>query len=283
MSYPDTPLVELEESGVRLQGQFADMPASDYHQSIALSNSGIGRLLRSPMHYKAGFGEPTPAMQLGTAVHALVLEPHLNLVPAPVKVDRRTKQGKLDWAEFQETLKPESIVLSPADYDRARYMAAAVTANEGVLRSGLLEGAKEHSFFAEDEHGCYRRARADIFSPETGLITDLKTCRDASEREFRRSVGAFGYHRQASWYPHTIELCGLPTCDTVFLCVENVAPYAVAVYGLDHATLDQGKRECDEAAKLWAKCTETGDWHGYPEGVGMLTLPSYLRDLSFDH
>ena len=83
MSYPAIPLVELEESGERLQGQFADMPASDYHQSLALSNSGLGRLLRSPMHYKHGFGESTPAMQLGTAVHALVLEPHLDLVPAP--------------------------------------------------------------------------------------------------------------------------------------------------------------------------------------------------------
>ena len=161
-------------------------------------------------------------------------------------------------------------------------MAAAVTTNEGVLRSGLLEGAKENSFFAQDEHGCYRRARADIFSPEVGLLTDLKTSRDASEREFRRSMGSLGYHRQAAWYSETVELCGLPTCDMVFLVVENTAPYAVAVYGLDHSTIDQGKRECAEAAKLWAKCTETGEWPGYPEGVGMLVLPSYLRDADFD-
>lgn len=278
----DTPIVELEESGARLQGCFPDMSNADYHSSQALSNSGIGRLLRSPAHYKIGFGNPTPAMQLGSAVHALVLEPHLNLVPAPIKVDRRTKQGKADWAEFEATLRPDSIVLSPADYEKARYMAAAVTTNEGVLRSGLLEGAKESSFFAADAEGCYRRARTDIYSPATGLITDLKTCRDASEREFRRSVGSYGYYRQSPWYTDTVELAGGPTCDMVFLCVENVEPYCVALYGLDQSTVDQGRRENAEAAKLWAKCQESGKWPGYPEGVGMLTLPSYLRDIDFD-
>lgn len=282
MSTLDTPLVEQEEAGVRLSGQFEDMTNSEYHSSMALSNSGISRLLRSPLHYKHGFGEPSEAMKLGTAVHALVLEPHLNLVPVAPDVNKRTKQGRADWAAFEASLAPDAVLLGVKDYDRARYMAAAVTSNEGVKRSGLLEGAKEQSFFAEDEHGCYRRSRTDIFSPSVGLLTDLKTARDASEREFRRAVGSLGYHRQAAWYSETVELCGLPTCDMAFLVVENTAPYAVAVYGLDHATVDQGKRECAEAAKLWSKCTETGEWSGYEEGVGMLTLPGHLRDLSWD-
>jgi len=278
----DLPIVEWEEGGSRLSGVYPTLDISEYHQSQALSNSGIGRLLRSPAHYKVGFGDPTPAMALGSAVHALVLEPHLDLVPLPPVVNKRTKQGKADWAEFEATLKPGSILLSPNDYEKARRMAEAVTTNPFVQRSGLLQGAKEVSFFGTDEHGCYRRARSDIYAPEFGLVPDLKTTRDASEREFRRSVGAFGYHRQAAWYTDTMDLCGIPTCDMVFLCVENVEPYAVAVYGLDEATIDQGRRETTTAAKLWAKCHESGEWPGYPEGVGMLTLPSYLRDIDFD-
>jgi len=73
-----------------------EMPAEKYHAVDALSKSMMSKLLKSPAHYKAALEErqePSKAMQVGTAVHAAVLEPHLyqQLVAViPPDVDMRT-------------------------------------------------------------------------------------------------------------------------------------------------------------------------------------------------
>ncbi len=274
----DMPIVELEESGVRLSGQYAPLDIEEYHNSKALSSSGVGRLLRSPAHYQVPFGEPSSAMQLGSAVHLLILEGRADLVPLAPEVNKRTKAGKAEWAEWTARQSSSAILLSPDDREKAFKMYESVMAMEGLD----LKGLAEQSFFGTDADGCYRRARPDLYCADRNLVVDLKTTRDASEGQFRRSVGQYGYHRQSPFYTDTMELCGEPAADFVFLTVENTEPFGVAMYGLDDATLEQGRRENARAAKLWVECTESGKWPSYPAGVGMLTLPSYLRDLDFD-
>ena len=274
----DLPIVETEESGVRLSGQYSSLDIHEYHNSTALSASGVARLLRSPMHYRQPFGEPSAAMQLGTAVHLLCLEGRADLVPLAPEVNRRTKAGKAELEEWTARQPRGAILLAPKDRERAYRMYESVIATDGLDLSGLAE----QSFFGTDGDGCYRRARPDLYCRDRSLIIDLKTTADASEGAFRRSVGNYSYYRQAPWYTDTLEMCGEAASDFVFLAVESAAPYAVAMYGLDDATIEQGRRDNAKAAKLWTRCTERGEWPGYQNGVGMLVLPSYLRDIDFD-
>ncbi|WOH61951.1 PD-(D/E)XK nuclease-like domain-containing protein [Bradyrhizobium sp. BWC-3-1] len=66
-------------------GIYDDIPNADYHGGEGISNSGL-RIVRedTPLHYYAlrtaandNEREPTPAQALGTAFHALILEPEL--------------------------------------------------------------------------------------------------------------------------------------------------------------------------------------------------------------
>jgi exodeoxyribonuclease VIII len=81
-----------------------DMPAEKYHAVDALSKSMMTKILKSPAHYKAALDEhqePSKAMQLGTAIHTAVLEPHLYsqvVAVIPPDIDGRTKEGKA-WKE----------------------------------------------------------------------------------------------------------------------------------------------------------------------------------------
>ena len=61
-------------------GIYSDISNSDYHGGPGISKSGLDLVHRSPMHYNAvvtaaNDRTPTPAQELGTAVHMAILEP----------------------------------------------------------------------------------------------------------------------------------------------------------------------------------------------------------------
>lgn len=61
-------------------GVYDGISNADYHGGPGISKSGLDLIHRSPMHYHfavtaANDNEPTPAQKIGTAFHALLLEP----------------------------------------------------------------------------------------------------------------------------------------------------------------------------------------------------------------
>src|SRR5438094_594980 len=66
-------------------GIYDNISNADYHGGPGISNSGLALVRRSPLHYRASKlaandnqpKESTPAQAIGTAFHALMLEPEL--------------------------------------------------------------------------------------------------------------------------------------------------------------------------------------------------------------
>lgn len=61
-------------------GVYEGIPNSEYHSGPGISKSGLDLVHRSPMHYNAVVTSandrtPTPAQEIGTAVHMAILEP----------------------------------------------------------------------------------------------------------------------------------------------------------------------------------------------------------------
>jgi len=83
-----------------------NLPFDRYLSEPAVSASSMKAYLRSPLHYRHQIetpSAPTPAQQLGTLIHAVVLEPFMarsTYAVAP-NIDRRTKARKEAHAEFQ--------------------------------------------------------------------------------------------------------------------------------------------------------------------------------------
>lgn len=86
-------------------GIYQDISNEDYHNSPecnALSAGGIKSILKTPAHFKAAQtgNSPTPAMIFGSAAHSYILTPQLGEVVQAPDINRRTKAGKEEWAEF---------------------------------------------------------------------------------------------------------------------------------------------------------------------------------------
>jgi len=255
-----------------------------YHALKAVSPSQIKVLARSPLHYFDQFlaedrekKEPTPAMQVGTALHTAVLEPELwdaTVAVPPHTFDRRTKVGKELAAEFERE-SAGKIVLTPDDADRVRRMADAVHKHPAAKFLLELPGRREPSYTWKDPAtGLECKTRPDWHSEDRRLVVDVKTTRDASREEFAKSIANYDYHVQAAWNQGALE-----AEQFLSLAIESERPYAVAVYPASGALIAAGQRRIEAAMTLLAECWASGVWPGYGDLVQEpIDLPGWCRD-----
>lgn len=255
-----------------------------YHRLKAVSPSQIKVLGRSPLHYYDQFlaedrekREPTPQMLMGTALHTAVLEPELwdaTVAVPPHAFDRRTKAGKELAAEFERE-SAGKIVLSPEDADQVRRMADAVRSHPAASFLLELPGRREASYtWTDPATGLPCKTRPDWHSEDRRIVVDVKTTRDASRAEFAKSIANLDYHVQAAWNQTALEAQQFLT-----IAVENVRPYAVAVYPASGAMIAAGQRRIEAAMALLAECWASGRWPGYGDLVAEpIELPGWCRD-----
>ena len=267
-------------------GIYKDLSNEEYHRGPGLSASGLRMLDKSPLHYKTAPRADTEALRFGTAVHCAVLEPERfgrEYVCAPEGADRRTKEGKAAWAEFEASAEGKTI-LKPEDHKNLLGMAAAVREHRlaGKLFSG---GVSEQSIFWNERVYYGGDREADILCKcrpdyvkrlhNGPVIVDLKTTRDAGAAKFQRSAyWDWGYHIQAAHYLRGFEAAtGEAARAFLFVAVEKEPPWAVNVFQAAPDFLAAGTMRAEELYKIFAACEENGEWPGYPEAVRELRLP----------
>jgi hypothetical protein len=260
------------------------LPKNDeeYFALEAFSASGAKLLLKSPAHFRADRlrpHAPTPAMQIGTLTHRLILEPEKTPGYALKTWDARTKEGKARAAEVAE----QGLVVIDEDIERDLLgMRASVMqhATAGDLVRACVE--REVPIVWDDlAYGIKCKAKLDALAVEemfdTTVIVDLKTAVDASPKGFARAVANFSYHIQAAHYAAGLELARGKKARFVFVVVEKVAPYAVGVYTLDEAALSAGRRSLTRAKMLYAQAIATNQWPAYGDALQTLSLPSWVE------
>lgn len=271
MSLPDRP------------GVYYDVPFDQYRQIDAV-NHGLLLTLEtySPLHAKWLRENPptdTPALRIGRAAHALVLEPETfaeRWVVAP-DVDRRTKEGREEWEQFVRQSQGREI-LSPAEYEAIRAMATAIESQR--LHKLVRAGRAEVVLIWDDPDTALRcKARLDYLHHERGLfVIDFKTTESAAEDAFAWSIQKYGYFSQAAFYCMGCEEIFGQTPGYTWLAAEKAPPYAVAGYQIQSATLNAGTEFCRRALRHYRRCLDADDWPGYPDEVRPLDMPRWRID-----
>lgn len=266
-------------------GVYSDLSMSAYHGDHAsLSSSGARRLLppSCPALFRYEQDHPQPpkkTLDLGNAAHRLVLGDGPNLV----RIDADEWRSAAVKAEVADVRAEGGIPLKPTEYDAVHAMADAIRRHP--VASALFNpehGRPEQSVFWQDWSGVMRRARFDwLPDPREGrlIIPDYKTCRSAEPSALARAVDEYGYHCQADWYRAGARAAGLGDEHTafVFVCQEKTAPYLVTVVELDAMSLRIGAAKNRRAIETFARCTESGYWPGYSDGIEYLSLPPYAE------
>lgn len=256
-------------------GAFPSVPADVYHGYDACSNSRLTELERSELHlfHNMTIGKtPTPAMQEGTALHSLVLEPDsfgAMYCVAP-ECDKRTTAGKETWAKFQSANSGKAILAADA-WDRIHRMRDAIHAHpkaDALLRMAKI---RELSLFWDCPlTGVRCKARLDALADWDDIILlDVKRTKCASPEEFPKAIWNFGYFRQGAFYLDGYNSVNrrlhpdgkhVEAKHFAFIAVEPQPPYAVAVYRLKDEVIDAGrgdllrlKSHYATARKNWAQ------------------------------
>jgi len=272
------------------------LPEDDYHRLAFASASFLNAMRRSPAHARERMlhpQEPTPDMRFGTAVHLAVLQPAAFRQAYAVadQCKGQTDRGKrcsrmgsvrfegVDWycSQHAGELPPEAVeVLAPDDFDRCLAVAEAVNAHP--MASAILGQRTETELSAvwlDELTGVRCKCRADAVCGNQATIADLKTTSDASRAAFERSIVGFGYHVQCAHYLSGFNALGMVFRDFVFIAVEKVAPFAVAVYRLKDDVVEAGKAERNVLLAKWSVCEQRGEWPAYAADIQDISLPSW--------
>jgi exodeoxyribonuclease VIII len=257
-----------------------------YHANTArISNSMLSVLKRSPQEFLQTFvtqtivNEQSSSMALGELVHSLALEPdtfssRYAVVP---KCDRRTTEGKIAWAEFQAEANGKQLVdgdlyqqacecvESLSNHDIGRYYI-----NE-LPRDAVIEVPIMFDWL---EVPC--KCKPDMVLPESQIIIDITTTKDASPGAFCKSVGAFGYARQAAFYKLACREKYGDDFRFFFFVVNTSAPYESAVYELDDQSIAIGFDEIEQLLTEYKSRLATDEWiANWSSGVVNLSLPRW--------
>lgn len=254
-----------------------NMPADEYFAAPGVSNSMLKHLARSPSHFQHYLKEgqkETEAMRDGTMIHFAVLQPEIFKAKycfAP-KFDKRTSAGKQGFAEFEKANEGK-IVMEAEKESMVAGMANSIC--DHPFASKLLgKGAAEQSLFSvHEESGVLRKCRPDWITGNA--CVDLKSCENASPKEFERTIGKYGYHVQGSYYDSIINDLGMGVDYFFFIAAEKSAPFGVSVFELQGESLKAGRRRWEPLLATYALCETTGRWPAYSDDKVNIDAPVY--------
>ena len=237
-----------------------------------LSVSALKQFAKSPNHYLAYVArkfKPTPAMAFGSALHTMVLEPHLfdERYAVQPDLDKRTKAGKESYATFASSIGNREV-LTGAQMYQLNQTHQAVLSNEDA--TSLLVNCKYEQVIESPIGGVPFKGIVDALNKKSGYAIDVKTCRDASPDQFQRDAYNLGYHLQAAAY------CLLTGVDRFYwLCVESDDPHNVAVYMQSKEAQEQSTFRLLELIREWSA------WDGKPANysneIMLLEYPKWAK------
>ena len=273
--------------GVHMDNQIiANMPFEEYLRQPAISCSQLKHLACCPKAFKyfvidANEQEDTEAMQLGRALHTLVLEP--NLFAKEYVILPKVK-GKGPAYKAKQQLELGSKVLWDTEHDVLVEMRKAIEAHQYAGR--FLEGTKnEASIFWKSEletSGIDCRGRIDAIKNNGSdiVLVDIKSTVDASESAFTRQIFQLKYYMQAAYYLDGYEAITQTRPNFfVFIAIEKKPPYLCAVYLLsaDSDAIIYGRQEYIRLLSKYKTCLDSDNWsEGYDNPCNVL-LPPWLQ------
>ena len=271
-----------------IDGIFYHIPPDIYYPLDRASQSTLKiackQTLQHMRHAMLQPQTPTAALERGSALHTLILEPDEfeNRVVVGLDIDRRSNKNKEAWADYEATHAGKTI-LKPAMFDDVRHMADAIN-NHDAVKALLADGGNFHreatalwpETFAVDDSDdimvCPCKARLDWLAPDINAIIDIKTTTDASHAAFGHAIKKYGYHHQASFYRRAARRY-FPTINRhLFVIVENTAPYCCAVYSIDDIEVQLCAEMLYQSMRAAAFAYKTDNWTGYSPQIERMEL-----------
>lgn len=221
-------------------GVYPDISNDDYHGGPGISKSGLDLIHRSPLHYRAAKtvandNEPTPAQAIGTAFHALLLEPEsfaqiycqqLQRSEVPEAIDDREQLVAMvqQLNEQREKQYPDAIrdkeqliaMVQALNADRKPKLITGGTKAELIDR--ILTNQPEETYTADQMEGMkgpelkgiieqLNGSRLGLLSTN-GSTSDLAAILRANGLQFDLWAEICDHHESVTGHPFTLSTSG---------------------------------------------------------------------------
>lgn len=266
-------------------GLIADVPNRIYHGGAGVSKSGLDKIRSSPLDFAASRILPrtsSKAMDLGTCIHAALLEPDV-LPSLYVEWKREHKRGGA-WEDFKAEHEGK-IILTTEEVFTLRSVERIVRLHPtaGPLLDPEFGPVEISCYWIDEEFDVLCKCRPDKLNTTFRLVVDVKRTKDARISEFMKSVHNFRYHVQAAWYLDGLRAAGVDVRSSpksegfVFVCVETDPPFKVRVVVLSHDDVQLGRTLYRHDLHVYARCLNDRVWPGLDPDITVGELPGYAR------
>jgi len=258
-----------------MNGKFVEgMPNETYHALDGISKSGLDLMARSPAHYKGKvFKAGTRAMEIGTAIHAAILEPE-RFDSEYVITDAALRTAAL--YRSAKAIHGGELTLTKPEGEKVLAMRESCHDNFEAMEILTKSGKAELSAICTDpETGVQMRSRYDWIT-DCGIVLDVKKTQDVRQEKFSRSVFDYRYHVQDAMYSFVYQqVTGEPLQAFKFLAVEEDAPNSSMVYELGPLEKEMGMFYFRRDLRAYAECVNSGKWPHPTGGDGIIELSNW--------
>ncbi|BBE77402.1 PD-(D/E)XK nuclease-like domain-containing protein [Phytobacter sp. MRY16-398] len=264
-------------------GIYYDISNEAYHAGDGVSKSQLDMVALSPALLQWSKAAPvdeekTKALDMGTALHCILLEPaefDKRFIVAP-EFNRRTTAGKEDEAAFLRDVAGMGMTVMTNEQGRKlnimRDSAMAHPAARWMLEA---EGYSEASMYWTDpETGELCRIRPDRYLRQLPVIVDVKKVADMER--FSRHVEEFRYHVQDAMYREGFKQVTGESPGFFFIAVSETIDcgrYPVRVFELDAQDIDTGHALFRRDLNTYHECRINNEWGG----VETIKRPEWAR------
>ena len=252
-------------------GIYYDLGNEQYHSGPGVSKSQLDDIAVSPATYIWRKNAPVDteklqALDMGTALHCLLLEPHefdSRFIKAP-EFNRRTKDGKAEEAEFLKNCADTGkMVLEYDDHRKLMLMRDSVMAHPDARWLLEQSGHSEASiYWTDEETGELCRCRPDRSLDNYPIVLDVKKVDDMGR--FERHVEEFRYHVQNAMYCDGYANQFGEQPEFYFIAVSSsieCGRYPVRVRPLDTKWAEDGYELYRRDLNTFHQCRINNDWH----------------------
>lgn len=229
-----------------------------------LSSSAFKLLLEDPLQFYKKYVAAAPqfksvgsaAMDLGSYVHSLILEPEKTA--DEFIVWDGTRRGA-EWNQFAADNKSK-IILNPAAIELGKKLELELRNNKAVQR--LLKDGKPEFTFCTQLEDTDVKVRADYINVDQNYILDVKTTsKPLTKDALMGSIASLHYDLSAALYVDCFKkINNVPHMDFYFLFVNTKDSLDSIVYKASPALLNNGRRKYKKAIKILKEARKTGVW-----------------------
>ena len=256
-----------------------DISNEEYHgDRTHVSSSGLKMILTDPLQFykkyvknEEGASNSSPAMDLGSFVHSIILEP--DKTDSEFVVYNGVRRGSR-WEEFQEKEAKDKIVISALHARTAEDMVETYENNRHAI--DLIKNSTPEQTVCTDLEKVPVKVRADAWRPDINAIVDIKTTSsNLSYPELQEAIGNFYYDLSAALYVDVFkkELKLEKTPDFYFVFIGSRDTKDTVVYKASKSLLENGRRKYKKALKRYTQCKEKGKW--IEDGILEIDVPSW--------